>query len=1625
MKRITLLFLLSFFAFRQLDAQCVVDISPGLSENLHGVHFFNANVGMAVGDAGTIVITNDGGASWNITADAHTGQNLNSVFMVSASEAWAVGEGGVIRHTTDGGLTWHQQYSPTTCNLTDVQFKGGNGIIVGECSIILIYDSANGTWNSRRASPIKNLFAVRFIDDDMAIASGEDGFLFKTVNAGATWNVVPSPTTINILGFELNANSGYLSNANGDIFLSDDAGATWTTQTSTGNTATAFAAFNSAKAISVGQNAFVSKTNNAGTIWEDLTNPSITGDLASATFPDSTVAYAVGEMGLVVKIHFLEIISSGDTLVCDGSAVSLSTEGPGIPVGYQWTGPNYSSVLQNPTFNAAPNNSGQFVITASLNGCATTDTLELIVADLPDASAVGFDITCDPNAPNSLQGFSNTPNVIYQWVGPSPSNTSYSGQTVAVSQVGEYTLTVSDENGCSSTATALVTTSAEIPAIGIVPAMSITQLDCNNTAIDLESVFSIQNYELTWTLPDNSTLSTNSITASSPGDYQLNILNTTNGCENDASIELTANFATPTAEVVSVGIIGCANNTADLTADSDIGTTFVWVGPPPSTTIYSGQTVTVPQGGEYTLTVTADNGCDSTTTAMVATDYNSPPLSISPNQNQEGCLGDTLSISATTNAPILEWSTGSTDAVLEIPLDMMGAETYTITATGNNGCDSTLSITIATNPTPGALASATDIDCSGEGQLIGNSQSGSQISYEWQFMGSFYADEQNTAVTQPGTYTLIVTDTQTGCQSENMVDVGFEQGIPDATIEPPAETTINCLVDEIILTGSSTTPGATIEWFDENNASLGSNNSVTIVAGGTYTLQVTNPALPNCPVTETITISQDTDVETFTIEGAPIPCQGQSTTLSAIPNSPGANITYEWTGPITGSGSSLSVDAPGNYQLIGTNPANGCTHSESYTVTMDSPPTVSLGNNLNICDLANNPYTIAPNPPTWANYKWSNNATTPSISVNMEGNYAVTVTDQNGCTAVNEVSISNSDNFLTNQTANLCPGSIIEVGGTVITEGGIYQITLPGNAPECDTILTLNVDEIPLNTSDESAHFCQGGSVTLHGIIFTTATDTTITLEGNGNECDTIVNLKVSQIETFDTPVLVGEEMPCAGSTEIFTIQNYVDTLDYNWPIYPLGTTILDNGATVAITFGNSSGPLQIEAKDVHGCFTKNSELSIEIVDIPKKPLPTDVPFPCTMQPTTLSVQVDATVTSYNWTLPDGSMQTTDSPTSPSFSVDTEGPFTVSVVAVNKCGESPQLIIPSSALPRPAAVLSGDTILCPGESAQLAVNLTGNNPWTVVYNDGSGNDFTFSTSLPSYVLNVSPDETTTYTLTSVQSGGCEGSVSGISAVTVIQDTATATIYAQICTGDMYDFYGKTFEKTGVHSVPIFYTPSCSTEHVLDLLVVDPDSLIVMDTTIYKDAGEGSYQLPDIEILYPDPDANFVGYFVSTNEENIDIQNNSFRYSGKDSLTFDYIVNLEACPDVTDTAHIKMYFRSHCFSAKNDYMPKAFITEGSSSVAGGINERFDPCEAVAYCIDPTSDCSDLFLNKELVIYNGWGEVVFKSKNEEDTVWEKDKANNFPEATYYYSFKFTYLGKTEIIKGPISIVKKKND
>ena len=82
----------------------------------------------------------------------------------------------------------------------------------------------------------------------------------------------------------------------------------------------------------------------------------------------------------------------------------------------------------------------------------------------------------------------------------------------------------------------------------------------------------------------------------------------------------------------------------------------------------------------------------------------------------------------------------------------------------------------------------------------------------------------------------------------------------------------------------------------------------------------------------------------------------------------------------------------------------------------------------------------------------------------------------------------------------------------------------------------------------------------------------------------------------------------------------------------------------------------------------------------------------------------------------------------------------------------------------PTATLSGGSEICPGESAELMIELTGDSPWSVTIN---GQDITGIIGTP-YAYTVTPGTTTVYNLTGVQDEHCPNTATGSETVTVHQ-----------------------------------------------------------------------------------------------------------------------------------------------------------------------------------------------------------------------------------------------------------------
>ena len=79
----------------------------------HGLLLGVARAGtrlVAVGDAGRVLLSDDQGGTWRLSAKTGTDELLTSVIFPSAKEGWAVGQDETIVHTTDGGESWTRQY---------------------------------------------------------------------------------------------------------------------------------------------------------------------------------------------------------------------------------------------------------------------------------------------------------------------------------------------------------------------------------------------------------------------------------------------------------------------------------------------------------------------------------------------------------------------------------------------------------------------------------------------------------------------------------------------------------------------------------------------------------------------------------------------------------------------------------------------------------------------------------------------------------------------------------------------------------------------------------------------------------------------------------------------------------------------------------------------------------------------------------------------------------------------------------------------------------------------------------------------------------------------------------------------------------------------------------------------------------------------------------------------------------------------------------------------------------------------------------------------------------------------------------------------------------------------------
>ncbi|MCS6928845.1 MAG: choice-of-anchor L domain-containing protein [Saprospiraceae bacterium] len=473
--------------------------------------------------------------------------------------------------------------------------------------------------------------------------------------------------------------------------------------------------------------------------------------------------------------------------------ISLSPKGGTAPYTALWSGPK---IHGDTSLVLDELGAGQYnLILSDANGCTLTQTFSLKQPDAPLKLTLvpELDTICSEKTTQLVMaaGMGGTPPYTYQW--------STSGQTTSEVNLpaGIHTLTVSDQNGCTATATAQIVQQAPLSLV-----LSLDKVDCirGGAAFVAGAAYGaipadLNRLTFQWsTLPPQTGLRATQL---APGQLYTVTATDARGCTAVQSITIPPSL-TIQPYIVHVQPPRCFDSADGQLVTSTLG------GQPPYTYAWShGTTTTEPvarnlRAGTYTVTVSDRAGCTGTVSATLQ----APPILKARLQAEAAkCFGEStgaLSSSGSGGIPPYQfsWSNGQTGP----RATGLSAGTYTLTLTDANGCTLVEQAEVMQPAPLTGQASKKDILCFGSytGEIVIVTEGGTPP-YRYSLDGINWNGSPRQIGLPAGTYQPRVVD-KNGCQTV-LAPLTLEQRPPlkialgpDTTLRPGQSVILEVLV---------------------------------------------------------------------------------------------------------------------------------------------------------------------------------------------------------------------------------------------------------------------------------------------------------------------------------------------------------------------------------------------------------------------------------------------------------------------------------------------------------------------------------------------------------------------------------------------------------------------------------------------------------------------------------------------------------------------------------------------------------------------------------------------------------------------------------------------------------------
>jgi gliding motility-associated-like protein len=558
------------------------------------------------------------------------------------------------------------------------------------------------------------------------------------------------------------------------------------------------------------------------------------------------------------------IVNNEEITICQGDALQLGTASTGTGMTYAWSGPNFSSAMMSPQVAAAAglNANGIYTLVVTQNGCSSAPDTTIVTVKPKPATPI-LSSSGPACTGGSVLLTASTVGSLYHWLSPNGAQPVVTMentlllQNVTAADAGAWRVYVT-QFGCDSDLSAPVQVVVNAIPQAIAEAGSSTV--CEGLSLQLTASPLLVNAQYIWSGPAGFSSSQrtpliNQMTPNRAGFYRVTIT-TAEGCSATDSVNVAV-----TARPV---IVGLSNNAPTCIASPtnvqfqvtlnppDNGTyTYEWSGP--CAVLNFGPNASIPNAtiacnGVYQLIVRNADGCASapaTTFVNLTNAPTTPSLPVISSGNAGTvCEGQTLTLSTTAytgNAVNYFWQTPAgiiptTTASLTIPsVSVADSGPYTVSV-NVDGCVSAASpqTIVTVGAIPQVIATSNSPLCEGETiQFSATAIPGAQ--YQWlslsnPFTSSVPNPQINNAdsASHAGLYTLLVINN--GCRAPVQtinVTVYRKPMRPTATAAAPVCISAPGATATFNVNPATASPGATFEWFDQQNNLIGTSNTLS------------------------------------------------------------------------------------------------------------------------------------------------------------------------------------------------------------------------------------------------------------------------------------------------------------------------------------------------------------------------------------------------------------------------------------------------------------------------------------------------------------------------------------------------------------------------------------------------------------------------------------------------------------------------------------------------------------------------------------------------------------------------------------------------------------------------------